>query len=100
MGDLSTHFSRKELACRCCGRLQIEKRLIDALEDLRSRAQVPIVIHAGYRCPARHLEVGGVPNSEHTRGLAADIHMPGLSLPAMYDLACQVALFAEGGIGA
>ena len=100
MGDLSTHFSRKELACRCCGRLQIEKRLIDALEDLRSRAQVPIVIHAGYRCPAHNLEVGGVPNSEHTRGLAADIHMPGLSLQAMYDLACQVALFAEGGIGA
>ena len=100
MGDLSTHVSRKELACRCCGRLPIEKRLIDALEDLRSRAQVPIVIHARYRCPAHNLEVGGVPNSEHTRGLAADIHMPGLSLQAMYDLACQVALFAEGGIGA
>jgi uncharacterized protein YcbK (DUF882 family) len=100
MGDLSAHFSRKELACRCCGRMQIEKRLIDALQDLRRRAGVPIVIHAAYRCPAHNREVGGVPNSEHTRGLAADIHVPGFSLQAMYDLASQVPLFAEGGIGA
>lgn len=100
MGDLSAHFSRKELACRCCGRLQIDGRLIDALEDLRNRAGVPIAVHAGYRCPKHNLEVGGVPNSEHTLGLAADIHVPGLSLQAMYELACQVPQFAEGGIGA
>jgi len=24
MGDLSAHFSKKELSCRCCGRLQID----------------------------------------------------------------------------
>ena len=100
MGDLSFHFSRQELACRCCGRLQIEKRLIGAPEDLRSRAGVRIVIHAGYRCPAHNLEVGGVPDSEHTRGLAGDIHVPGLTQQAMYELVSQVPLFAAGGIGA
>jgi len=100
MGDLSAHFSRKELACRCCGRLQISKRLIDALEDLRNRTGFPIVVHAGYRCPAHNLEVGGVPNSQHTLGLAADIHVAGLTLQAMYALASQVLAFADGGIGA
>lgn len=58
------------------------------------------MIHAGYRCPTHNLDVGGVPNSEHTRGLAADIHVPGLNLQGMYELVSQVPLFAEGGIGA
>lgn len=100
MGDLSPHSSKKELACRCCGRLMVDPRLIDALEAFRQLAGVPIVIHAGYRCPSHNQEVGGVPNSEHTRGLAADIHIPGLSLQQMYDVASEVPQFARGGIGA
>lgn len=100
MGDLSPHFSKKELACRCCGRLIVDPRLIEALEALRQLAGAPIVIHAGYRCPAHNREVGGVPNSEHTRGLAADIHIPGLSLQQMYAMASEVPQFAQGGIGA
>jgi len=75
-------------------------RLLEGLEALRKVAAVPIVIHAGYRCPAHNQDVGGIPNSEHTRGLAADIHIPGLSLQQMYDLASKVPQFAQGGIGA
>jgi uncharacterized protein YcbK (DUF882 family) len=100
MGDLSPHFSKKDLACRCCGRLRVDPRLIDALEALRQLAGAPIVIHAGYRCPTHNQAVGGIPNSEHTRGLAADIDIPGLNLQQMYDFACEVLEFAEGGIGA
>jgi uncharacterized protein YcbK (DUF882 family) len=100
MGDLSAHFSRKELACRCCGRLQISERLIDALEDLRKKAGVPVLVHAGYRCPSHNLQVGSVPNSQHTLGLAADLHLAGFALQAMYELAAQVPAFADGGIGA
>jgi uncharacterized protein YcbK (DUF882 family) len=99
MGDLSQHFSRKEFECRCCGRLQLDSHLIEGLEVLRVLAGVPVVVNAGYRCPRHNQEVGGVPNSEHTRGLAADIRLPGLSLQQMYELATQVAQFAEGGIG-
>lgn len=43
MGDLSPHFSKAELACRCCGTLKIDWRLVDALEELRTRAGKPIV---------------------------------------------------------
>jgi zinc D-Ala-D-Ala carboxypeptidase len=99
MGELSPHFSKRELACHCCGRLKIDPRLIEGLEGLRQLAAVPVVIHAGYRCPAHNQEVGGVPDSEHTRGLAADIHIPGMSLQQMYDLASDVPQFAQGGIG-
>lgn len=68
MGDLSPHFSRKEFECRCCGRLVLDDNLLDGLEALRKLAGVPVVVNAGYRCRQHNQEVGGVPNSEHTRG--------------------------------
>jgi uncharacterized protein YcbK (DUF882 family) len=100
VGDLSAHFSCEELQCRCCGRLEIDSRLLDGLEALRRLAGVPVVVHAGYRCARHNAEVGGALHSEHRLGRAADIHLPGLSLQQMYDLASSVAEFAEGGIGA
>lgn len=100
MGDLSLHFSKKELACHCCGDLKIENRLIEALEQLRTLAGKEIVVHDGYRCPAHNQEVGGVSNSEHTRGMAADVVIPGLSLQQMFELALLVPTFLNGGIGA
>jgi hypothetical protein len=100
VGDLSEHFSKAEFACHCCGELQIQTALIDALEQLRALAGKPIVVHDGYRCPAHNQEVGGVSDSEHTRGMAADISIPGLSLQQMFEFALQVPTFLNGGIGA
>ena len=99
MGDLSAHFSREELQCHCCGQLKIDSRLLEGLEALRALAGLPVVVHAGYRCARHNAEVGGVPYSEHTLGLAADIHLPGMSLQRMYELASTVPQFAGGGIG-
>jgi Peptidase M15 len=64
-----------------------------------ARRGAEIVINAGYRCPVHNREVGGVLGSEHTRGLAADIRLPGLSLQRMYEFALEVPQFAAGGIG-
>ncbi len=99
MGDLSAHFSRDELQCRCCGRLQLDSRLLEGLEALRALAGVPVIIHAAYRCPRHNQEVGGVPHSQHTRGLAADLRLEGVSLQRMYELALEVPQFAQGGVG-
>jgi hypothetical protein len=100
MGDLSPHFSKAEFACRCCGELKLKMRLIDALEKLRNLAGKAIVVHDGYRCLAHNQQVGGVTDSEHTAGMAADVEIPGLSLQEMYELALQVPEFAHGGVGA
>lgn len=100
MGDLSAHFSKAEFACRCCGQLKIENGLIAALEQLRMLAGKEIVVHDAYRCLAHNQEVGGVTDSEHTRGMAADIAIPDLTLQEMFDLALQVPIFFNGGIGA
>ena len=70
-----------------------------ALEHLRSIARAPINVHCGYRCASHNYDAGGVNNSEHTLGTAADIKIPGLSLQEMYECALEVPEFASGGIG-
>ena len=43
------------------------------LQPLRDYAKVPVRISSGYRCPALNDIVGGVSNSQHILGQAADI---------------------------
>ena len=43
------------------------------LDEIRTEFGYPITVTSGYRCPTVNTLVGGVPNSKHTLGLAADI---------------------------
>ena len=52
---------------------------VEVLEPLRAFAGKPIVISSGYRCPALNQAVGGVPQSQHLRGEAADLHLPSIA---------------------
>lgn len=45
------------------------------LDPLRRIRQKPIIITSGFRCAQLNKAVGGVPNSWHTKGNAADIHI-------------------------
>lgn len=47
------------------------------LEPLRLAAQRPLIITSGYRCAQLNAAVGGVANSLHLRGMAADIRVLG-----------------------
>lgn len=49
------------------------------LDPLRRLYGKPIVITSGYRCPELNKRVGGVANSWHTQGNAADIHVSSLA---------------------
>ena len=98
MGDLSAHFSRKELSCPCCGRLHIDSRLLEGLERLRALAARPVLVPAGYRCARHNQAVGGVPHSEHLEGLAADVSLSGMSLQRMYELALEVPQFVGAAL--
>ncbi len=55
------------------------KKLAESLQVLRDYFGVPISINSGYRSPARNKAVGGVPNSQHVKGMAADIVVKGKS---------------------
>lgn len=74
------HFKEKEFVCKCCGELpplqrgNIEALVNNVLDPVREQYGKPIYVSSGYRCPKHNAEVGGVPNSQHMRGEAADIH--------------------------
>lgn len=48
-------------------------RLADYLDSIRAKFGKPILISSGYRCPMLNKAVGGVVNSQHLKGLAADL---------------------------
>lgn len=57
--------------------------LVDnVLDPLRDMVNTPIIITSGYRCPQVNRLVGGVDNSQHMSGCAADFHVMGFT-PSM-----------------
>lgn len=48
-------------------------RLADYLDNIREKFGKPILVSSGYRCPMLNKAVGGVVNSQHLKGLAADL---------------------------
>ena len=95
----SKHFSQDEMVCKCCGNLPetgISEVLLQKLDELRTLIGEPIHITCMYRCPEHNSEVGGVPDSQHIDGTAADIWCEGLSVGRLADLAEQVGF---DGIG-
>lgn len=67
------YFKRDEFVCKdgsdaCKMNMHFVKRL-DTIREKFGK----MVITSGYRTPAWNMKVGGVPNSAHTKGLAADV---------------------------
>ena len=48
-------------------------RLADYLDKIREKLGKPILVNSGFRCPVLNKAVGGVANSQHLKGLAADV---------------------------
>jgi zinc D-Ala-D-Ala carboxypeptidase len=65
---------RSSLLCKCCGSGSniIQPELLKRLEQLEKEVG-SLTISSGYRCPKHNKEVGGEPNSAHTKGYAIDI---------------------------
>ena len=74
---LTPHFRLSEFACRCgCGKKDISLQLVSLLEEIRQRVERPFIVLSGCRCERWNRIVGGVPDSAHLYGLAADIFVP------------------------
>jgi uncharacterized protein YcbK (DUF882 family) len=73
--QLTRDFRASEFACRHCGALGVQYRLVELLQGLRDRLG-PIRITSGYRCPKHRLERIKAKPGRHTEGIAADITGP------------------------
>jgi hypothetical protein len=82
---LSKNFTLAELTATSHGKLQdapsleviqnLQHLCIHVLQPLRDAIGRPVYITSGYRSAKLNARVGGVKNSYHLRGLAADIHV-------------------------
>lgn len=70
------HFLPEEFRCKCgcgAGMERMDPGFLEKLEEARELAGIPFVLSSAYRCPKHNRAVGGVEDSAHVRGYAADI---------------------------
>ena len=65
-------FSPREMACRASHQLVVTTALMDALMRIRLRWG-RMIVTSGHRSLTYNRQIGGVENSEHVTGEAADI---------------------------
>lgn len=96
MGDMTKNFNRAEFACKCKNcQTKINPDLVNGLQAIRDAYGKPMVISSGHRCADYNKRIGGVANSQHILGNAADISDPKQAL-AKFLLANLPLLEANG----
>jgi hypothetical protein len=76
------HFKRSEFACKC-GRYcngyptEMKKGVLAVLDKTREHFGSPATVSSGLRCKQHNANVGGVSNSRHLSGKAADFCVRG-----------------------
>jgi uncharacterized protein YcbK (DUF882 family) len=95
---LSRNFALGEMASKDGSHLVlIHPAIILALQAIRDHTGKPVAINSGYRSPAWNTANNGAPNSLHTKGMAADIVIRGMTPLEVASLAHDLGL---GGIKA
>tara|TARA_R110000868_G_scaffold381825_1_gene648266 strand:- start:4951 stop:5412 length:462 start_codon:yes stop_codon:yes gene_type:complete len=78
------------------------KKLAQNLEVIRSYFNLPIKINSGWRSEAHNRKIGGVKNSQHVKGKAADITVKGKTPGEVQngiELLINAGKISQGGIG-
>ncbi len=107
---LSKNFTLEEMVATSHGKLQdmptgevilnLTFLCARVLQPLRDTIGRPVYINSGYRSKRLNARVGGVPNSRHLQGKAADIHCDNLDYAkVIFDILKQNKYVAYTYIG-
>lgn len=78
-------FDREEFRCKCGGKYcngypaRMREEVVRIAEDVRESFGRPTVVVSGLRCREWNRIQGGVENSQHMYGEAADLQIPGVT---------------------
>jgi len=87
------------------GNIQLLMEQLEIVRDyiqLEFQQEMQVIITSGYRSPAHNMNVGGVSNSYHLCGMAADFYVPGLPHSDVQDILNYLMISGEiinGGLG-
>jgi uncharacterized protein YcbK (DUF882 family) len=94
--NLTSNFKKSEFECKCgC-------EIANQLQYARDFIELPITITNAYRCRSHNKEVGGVSDSQHILGKAADLQVKGLPPKDLYKVLDTLAEYnhvMQGGLG-
>ena len=98
------HFKRSEFACKCgkyCNGYpaEIDMKMVKIADAIRERIRKPISVNSGLRCKTHNANVGGVSNSQHLYGTAADLGCPIGCTPSQMASIAEEIMGNTGGIG-
>ena len=98
------YFKRSEFACKCgkyCNGYpaEIDMKMVKIADAIRERIRKPISVNSGLRCKTHNANVGGVSNSQHLYGTAADLGCPVGCTPSQMASIAEEIMGDTGGIG-
>ena len=102
--DEIKYFKKQEFSCKCgkyCNGypVDIDMNMVKIADEIRSRIGKPIHINSGLRCKTHNANVGGVSNSQHLLGKAADLGCPSGCTPTQMASIAEEIMGDTGGIG-
>ena len=90
---MSRYFKDDELRCEddsCCGgTVAMDRHFMELLDVVRHIYGKPMFVTSGFRCNKHNKEVGGVKNSNHTKGRAVDVYVKDRDYTTLKDIAVQ-----------
>ena len=96
---LSKNFTVKEFACSDgTDTVFISLALVNLLQKIRDHFGKAVIINSAYRTEAHNKSIGGATYSQHKYGLAADIHINGIT-PKEIAAYVETLMPSSGGIG-
>lgn len=96
---LSKNFTVKEFACSDgTDTVFISLVLVNLLQKIRDHFGKAVIINSAYRTEAHNKAIGGATYSQHKYGLAADIHINGVT-PKEIAAYVETLMPSSGGIG-
>lgn len=102
--DEIKYFKKQEFACKCgkyCDGYpaEIDMDMVKIADQIRTKIGKPITINSGLRCKTHNSNVGGVSNSQHLLGKAADLGCPRGCTPEQMASIAESIIGNTGGIG-
>ena len=104
---LTKNFNKSEFECKCGCEMPEDvmfeiQKLAAQLQTIRDFIRKPVKLTNAYRCPKHNKAVGGVSNSQHILGKAADIQIKDLDTEEVYKTIgnlTEQGHILQGGLG-
>lgn len=99
------YFTKTEFKCKCGGKhcngypAEIDMVMVGYADEIRHRLGKPVPVNSGLRCSVHNANEGGVSNSQHLYGTAADLGCPAGTTSAKMAAIAEDVMGGAGGIG-